>query len=190
MYQGTNPTALKSMDAVGSAMMNLLRETDYDQIAVKQICTRAKVSRQTFYNCFTGKEDILRFVIHGKFAEARLDDSALHDFDPRMVTRAYAKLFERDLDTFRLVIDRGQEHVIVDEINMTIASRVDADAVERDDPYASYYVALMAGAISNMLIRWMANDERIGIDELVNVLFEFFSGNYFRKQIADGGVQE
>ena len=50
MYDGNNPTALHSMKGLADALLFLMEEQDYSRITVKDICNKADLSRQTFYN--------------------------------------------------------------------------------------------------------------------------------------------
>ena len=69
MYDGNNPTALHSVEWLADALLSLMEEQDYSKITVKDICNKADLSRQTFYNFFIGKDDIIRFCIHQCYAE-------------------------------------------------------------------------------------------------------------------------
>lgn len=61
MYNGNNPTALNSRDWLVQALLSLMNSMPYSKITVKNICTKADLSRQTFYNFFETKDDIIRF---------------------------------------------------------------------------------------------------------------------------------
>ena len=51
--------------ALHQALIALVREKDYDQIAVREILDRAHVSRSTFYTHFAGKDELLVSGIEG-----------------------------------------------------------------------------------------------------------------------------
>lgn len=63
----------RSLRALTQAMLALLRETDWDDISVQMICTRADVARSTFYQHFDTKQDLLNAL----FAEADGDLAVL-----------------------------------------------------------------------------------------------------------------
>lgn len=67
MYRGSNPTAIRSMKWLSEAMIDLLKEKQYSKINAKDICTRADLSRQTFYQIFNSKEEIIRHCIKQSF---------------------------------------------------------------------------------------------------------------------------
>ena len=52
MYQGTNKTAITSQNMFADALLTLLKANSYENISISELCTAAKVSRQTFYILF------------------------------------------------------------------------------------------------------------------------------------------
>jgi AcrR family transcriptional regulator len=52
--------ALRTRQALHQALLQLIRERDYDEITVSDITERANVGRSTFYAHFTDKDDLLR----------------------------------------------------------------------------------------------------------------------------------
>lgn len=70
MYTGANPTALKSRQWIMKALIHLMMQKDYASISVKEICKQADLSRQTFYNLFSSKDDILHEYLREQVAKA------------------------------------------------------------------------------------------------------------------------
>ena len=54
---------------LGDAFISLLRQKNFDQITVREICDRAMVRRTTFYQHFKDKQDFLVWFIRGKQKE-------------------------------------------------------------------------------------------------------------------------
>ena len=69
MYEGKNPTALTSRGWLVEALLALMKTRPYSKITVKDICKQADLSRQTFYNFFDTKDDIIRFRIDQCYVE-------------------------------------------------------------------------------------------------------------------------
>src|SRR5258706_9852261 len=51
--------ARKSRDALGGALIELMQEKPFDAITVQEVLDRAGVSRSTFYQHFSDKDDLL-----------------------------------------------------------------------------------------------------------------------------------
>jgi AcrR family transcriptional regulator len=55
MYQGNNPTALTSQKMLLDSLNELLKEKEFKDISVSEICSHSGISRQTFYSLFGTK---------------------------------------------------------------------------------------------------------------------------------------
>ena len=69
MYQGNNPSALRSREEIVNAFMTLLQHSSIDRITIKQIMDTAGLSRQTFYQIFSSKEEILEYYLDSVFGK-------------------------------------------------------------------------------------------------------------------------
>lgn len=69
MYQGSNPSALRSRDEIVRAFLSLLDTTPLEQMSIKQIMDRSGYSRQTFYQIFDSKEEILEYYLDTVFSD-------------------------------------------------------------------------------------------------------------------------
>lgn len=80
------------------ALASLIREKEYDSIAIKEILDRADVGRSTFYTHFRGKDDLFVSVIHEMLRSVQ-----------RAQVPSSAKLYERIL-WFSLPIFQYHDH--------------------------------------------------------------------------------
>lgn len=93
--------AQRSRELLTAALVELLQEQRYDLISVRDIITRAKVSRSTFYLHFHDKDDLLasNFThvlsqLYYQSAEAQLDLRLLPALDIFRHVQAHRKLYE------------------------------------------------------------------------------------------------
>lgn len=86
---------VKTMDAIHTAFEDMIRETDYGNISVTELCRRARINKKTFYRYYASLDEL--------FAEFQTDMStayieATKDFQlPRdipQVTRAFFEFLE------------------------------------------------------------------------------------------------
>ncbi|KRK39862.1 TetR/AcrR family transcriptional regulator [Loigolactobacillus bifermentans] len=61
IYTGHNPSALRSRDLLVSALFQLLKTNSFAEITVRQLTQEAQLSRQTFYQIFSNKTEIVQF---------------------------------------------------------------------------------------------------------------------------------
>ena len=67
MYDGNNPTALKSQQWLTENLLDLMEEKPYEEISIMDICKKADLSRQTFYNYFESKEELFRYLLRSTY---------------------------------------------------------------------------------------------------------------------------
>ena len=107
MYQGNNPSALRSREEIVNAFMTLLQHSSIDRITIKQIMDTAGLSRQTFYQIFSSKEEILEYyldTVFGKFtAHCRIN--TVHNLCD--AARLFFGFFEEYKDSLGLIIRSG-----------------------------------------------------------------------------------
>lgn len=61
----------ESKKMISDALIRLLQEKSLDQISVSEITAEARIGRNTFYNHFQKKEDILDYLMQGLLKEVQ-----------------------------------------------------------------------------------------------------------------------
>lgn len=79
----------RTLKSLSESLLGLIFEKRYGDITVAEVCDKAMVRRATFYRHFSGKDDLLKYVIRGqrKQIELRIDSDGslpLRDFCMRM----------------------------------------------------------------------------------------------------------
>lgn len=90
----------KSKQALRSALIQLLQECSFEELTVIQICSKANVSRITFYAHYTDKYKLASEVIHQFMVETRLNFANLQSRLPGSSQDIIALMFHNLLDCF------------------------------------------------------------------------------------------
>lgn len=69
MYTGKNPSALRSRAEIVQAFLGLIHTTTFEKLQIKQLMDATGLTRQTFYQIFKNKEEILEYYLDTLFAE-------------------------------------------------------------------------------------------------------------------------
>ncbi|MGN1382795.1 MAG: TetR/AcrR family transcriptional regulator [Eubacterium sp.] len=112
MYQGSNPSAIRSRDKIVKAFFDLLTIHDLDSISVKQIMDATDLSRQTFYQIFDSKEEILEYyldMLFRRFSEHSRARTIENLCDAAML---FFSFFADYRDTLALFIRNGKSCVL------------------------------------------------------------------------------
>lgn len=180
MYDGNNPTALHSVEWLADALLSLMEEQDYSKITVKDICNKADLSRQTFYNFFIGKDDIIRFCIHECYSEmvAKLSEKApitLAD-----ITRQLMETLYNNQKLMGLIVRHGLDYLLELELVSVIqvfAEQMSPVPAGEMDQYAT---AFLSGAITHMILYWFKAEKPAAQEQLSELLYRILTGNYFQ----------
>ncbi len=176
MYKGKNPKALLSISLITEAFIREMHHKKYEEINIKDLCKEADVSRQTFYNIFRTKEDVLRKCIDNIF------DTILNQrsdtVDAIESIHIFVKTFYENRDFMDLLIRNHLEKILTEEFVYAISGlskRVENSQIEHLD----YQLAFYAGGLTQILIHWMKDEERVSSDELIDILANWIQLPYF-----------
>lgn len=152
-----NSSALRSRRLLTDALLELMAEKPLAHIAVGEVCARAQLTRPTFYNHFSSKENVLETVMDELFDQfvSSLDE---HDLaSTTALVSAYFRFWEkrRDLLTllrgnhlFSLMGDRFANHLT--DLYQLVPFH---DASITADELA-YHNAFLSGGMVGILEHW------------------------------------
>ncbi|GAA0753251.1 TetR/AcrR family transcriptional regulator [Clostridium sartagoforme] len=63
MYKGNNPSAKRSQEWIAQSLISLMLKKSFEQITIKEIMENSELARQTFYQLFDSKEDVLEYYM-------------------------------------------------------------------------------------------------------------------------------
>lgn len=181
MYDGDNPTAIKSMNWFADALIRLMNTVQYKDIIVRMLCKEADLSRQTFYNLFKDKDEVLLYY---------LESSAMDYFDEtktgtQIKVRNFVEAFSDYIDAHEELLEILAEN----HLELLLYQAITNDINEVAGLYAKSYknrygTAFLSGALTQIIICWIYDEERISIDELTNIIEQILMGKFYRIEIT------
>ena len=180
MYKGNNRKAIQSQRWLSQALCDLMQDCTYEKITIGDICLRADLSRQTFYNLFGSKNEILHFSLRDAYEEqfyllARQETLTADD-----IVESFAHVVDSRRKLLNAMTENHLSSILAEEIQRCVglfAGRfVPADEKDASFPYIE---ALTAGAVSGLLTYWLQQSEPISREELSGILSEFLEGSFF-----------
>lgn len=180
MYHGSNTTALKSQQWIADALISLMEEKPYQQITIMDICKKADLSRQTFYNIFDQKEDVLRFCLQSEYGREfqAVEDHAV--ITMHEIVTAFASVLQKNENLLSLMMKNGLDGIISDEIAKCVS--LFADRFVKNPAKISelpYSKAILSGALAHLLVYWFRQEEPISLDQFTRLVSEFLEGKLF-----------
>lgn len=179
MYQGNNPTALRSKKWLAESLVRLLNKKKYDSITIKDIYTGADLSRQTFYNLFDGKEDVLRYYLSTLYIPIlqRMEQQDAPTFED--VTEQLACVLEENKRFISVIMENHLESIIVEGTNQVVDSlSTRLFHLETDTSTALYKRALVSGGIVNVVLYWIRDGMPFTAEKLNEMIRDFLDRLY------------
>lgn len=181
MYQGNNPKALLSVKLITEGFLKELQYKSYDQINIRDLCRTSDVSRQTFYNLFQDKEDVLRKCIDDIFQNIMTHWTSSKHPDAQQSIQLFVRTFYENQGFMNLLIRDRLENIFSEEFVYAI-SGLSKMGKHEPKPHLDYQLSFYAGGLTSVLIRWMQDEDRISSDELIHFLANDLKLPYFSEQ--------
>lgn len=180
MYAGNRASALQSQKWIGESLTGLLEEKSYHAVTIGEICARADLSRQTFYNVFKNKEEVLRYLLRIGYEKKF---SALSDRNcicADEIVRAFVQVVSEEENLLRWMVRDGLEGILIDEIANCVsmfAERFVCPA--KRDACLPYSKVMLCGALGYVLVFWFKQEQPLPMERLSKLIGDFLKGEVY-----------
>jgi len=150
--------------ALRSALANLLRTRDYDDLTVKEILAEADVGRSTFYAHFSGKDDLLRSGLEQLGARLEASQSMSRTGGQGFgFVRPLLEHIGRQREMVRRLKGRGAavHRRALDQLLTELTRRAIAGESAMFDPVRELEVQFAKGALGGMILWWLERNSRL-----------------------------
>ena len=156
---------------ISLALYQLMFKSEYEDISVKDICDKARISRMSFYRYFTCKDDIFINYCDERFEEFYNEffskqDSSVEDFVTSLFT--FIKRYARQIN---ILIKAHKEQLLSSQfINYANYIITTSKKINNDSSKANYLVAaFFAGGLFNAIMAWIQNGLRETPEDMTKI---------------------
>ena len=165
-------------DYITIALYYLMSKYDYDSITVTDICSKARVSRMSFYRYFNNKEDIFINYCDERFEEffASIKEKHVEDMMSFLVEIfLFLKKYARQVTVLKKA---HKENLIVEKFTdygSYLAKHIDLTI--DNNPIANRIIAaFLAGGTANILLLWFELGLDVPPKEMAEMAYNIFRG--------------
>ncbi|MDD4850140.1 MAG: TetR/AcrR family transcriptional regulator [Gemmiger sp.] len=177
MYTGSNATAIRSMNWFAEALVCLMKTMPYKEIVVRMLCTKADLSRQTFYNLFKDKDEVLRYYLESSAIEYFDETKLRRDIKVRDFVEAFSEYVDAHEDLLRILAENHMELLL----QQAIANDINAVAcLHAQTSKNRYGAAFLSGALTQIVIYWIYDENRISVEALTDIIEQILTGKHYR----------
>lgn len=180
MYAGNNATAIQSQHWLGESLTRLMERQRYGDITIGAICKEADLSRQTFYNLFDSKEEVLRFCLRTQYEKQFQRFVDQQSMSVGQIVGAFAVVVAENQKLLRMMVENGLEGIMADEMTRCVSMFAGRFVKqERQVAMLPYSEAMLSGALGHLLVFWFQQEQPISIEKLTQLITEFLEGKLF-----------
>lgn len=184
MYNGTNPTALRSQEMFIDALSRLMERKAFSDISVKELCLEADLSRQTFYLLFCTKENILTLHFERVFEKY----AGIIRKDPSLTTHKVADWFIQFLRSEKKfivqLVDNGLTPIMLRQFRIYL-KEVDDMLLKGERLLQNYAIAFLAGALAEVAAEYVKDSDPPHDEQVSELICMVLKGEYFN---IEGGA--
>ena len=179
MYNGNNPTALKSQQWLTQTLLELMEEKPYVDISIMDICKKADLSRQTFYNYFESKDDLFRYLLRSTY-DKKLDSLTEIPSSDEAIS-AFVSVVRENPRMVNAIVKNNMGNLVSDEIFNAITQFLNRFIPNfENQPDFAYHVVLLSGALTHFMLYYARNNKDLSEKEMTKILETFLSGKIFK----------
>lgn len=180
MYAGNNATAIQSQRWLGESLTHLMERQRYGDITIGAICKEADLSRQTFYNVFDSKEEVLRFCLRSAYEKQFQRFINQQTISVGEIVGAFAVVVAENQKLLRMMVENGLDGILADEMTRCIALFAGRFVrQEQRNEQFPYTEAMLSGALGHLLVFWFRQAQPTSIEKLTQLITEFLEGKLF-----------
>lgn len=177
---------IKTKNILFNTLLELMKEKQFEEIKVSDICSHALINRSTFYSHYNDKYELLEEYIN------TLKDSLIEELSKNKNinnTRQYyielIKLFFNHIDEKRniyisaMINNRNSitMDIIYDVLNHEVTKRLNDIEFKNKTIPVEIISKFYLGAVFNVGIEWLKNENKYSKEDLVNYLDKLIPDN-------------
>lgn len=178
MYTGTNPSAIRSQKWLTESLLHLMEEKSYKKISIKEISERSDLARQTFYQLFNSKEEILEYHLDNLF------NNYLDEIRNLKIPSIYelARLYFIFFDNNDKFIDQLIQNDLISILNRKFYFYLNEIShvlnQDQNEIFNNYALAFISSGLVGILVYWFNENRNLTIDQLALLVGKLLNDNY------------
>ena len=180
MYHGTNPTALQSQKMIVDALLELMKNKEFSKISIKELCSKAMVSRQTFYSLFDSKEEVIGLHLDTLFdAYIKKIEAPKKELTVKEICDITILYLIEEESLIQLMVRSNLDHVVKTKIENYLSS-IGHLLYTSEREHQEYAIAFLAGALMSVIFQAVKNNDLKNSSMLSQLIEDLITGKYFQ----------
>jgi len=161
------------------AYKNLLSKKNYDKISVCEICTKAGVSRMSFYRSFSSKEDLTLKGFGRIISRMKNNIENLEVKNEYTIVKEFFEIFKGFKDLLHSIESSSISDIISLEISKKLQENTPNDYMNKTSKYIPIFYF---SAVGSVLISWLKDGAIETPDEMARLVTSMVNSNIFNNK--------
>lgn len=154
--------SLKSKEIIIKVFLNILENSPYEEITISEVSANSPLVRKTFYNNFSGKEDIVKYICKDLMIRFITELTSSNEFSLYHFSNAFFKFGKTNKEIFKLLIERKlfsifkEEFITSQFLISSILPRNKLNLMNEVD--LNYVIAFHASGVLAIFEIWVASN--------------------------------
>lgn len=171
----------RSVKLICNSMFELLKEKNFEDISITELCNKAELARKTFYRNFKSKEDVIKKSIDMMFREFSNEVHIDKDIEAEKLAYEYFKFWYRRKEFLNLIFENNLFNIVNCQYDLYMRGfRLMMKGEEEMSKDLEYFIIFISGGYWNMLQHWVRKGFSDNPEELAKIW-----GNHLNKIKCD-----
>lgn len=179
MYQGKNPTALNSQKMLLDSLNELLKEREFKDISVSEICGRSGISRQTFYSLFGTKENLLLYQMRNAPYVKKPSAGSASAVTLKETCVNYGRYVAANYQQLKMLAD-NELMPLLNKLFYETMSDCPKSYVSLYDGEREYALRFLSAGLCSLTQEYVKRHEKPDPAELARFSYKIMSGSIYR----------
>lgn len=168
------------MEWLRLALLVLMEEKKYAEISIKEICDRADLSRQTFYQIFVSKDEVMQYHFMILFRRFEEECDSFQQITIEGIARRFFAFFKEQEKFVSALIANNLVCLMEQQFELYLKRISLFRDVNVKEPHGDYTTAYIAGALTQILVHWFERSFDLTAEELSRLTADIITGRTIR----------
>ena len=174
-----NQGGRRTKQLISLALYQLLISKEYEDISVKDICDKARISRMSFYRYFTCKDDIFINYCDERFEEFYNMEFKNKELKLEPFICALFSFIKKYTRQIKILIKANKQQILSSQFNNYATYMINKTRANNNDKGKTNFIiaAFVSGGIFNVTMTWIANGLKETPEEMTQILMSIIGLN-------------
>lgn len=161
----------KTKEAIRETFQTMICEMDYEKISIKELTTRARINRKTFYLHYNTLDDLLR-ELQNELAQDFIERTKgmMPSRDMNKITREFFLVHDQLGELGEKITCSGSYKYVSRRITHDIMEQAWGEKSNQANPYIQNIImAFVSQSTLEIYRQWVADGKRIPLEEIIDL---------------------